>query len=90
MWKYHNITINPGQAWTDLSGVRHPKNWYIWSNDDKAKHSITEITEDTRFAIVIPINVVSVLLATTAPTSVGDVPTDCNTLFLNAFAIFIL
>ena len=47
MWKYHNITINPGQAWTDLSGVRHPKNWHIWSNDEKAKHSITEITEDT-------------------------------------------
>jgi len=46
MWKYHNITITPGKAWTDLNGVRHPKNWHIWSDAEKAKHNITEITED--------------------------------------------
>jgi len=47
MWKYHNITINPGQAWTDVNGVRHPKNWHIWSDAEKAKYNITEVTEDT-------------------------------------------
>ena len=47
MWKYHNITINPGQAWTDLSGVRHPKNWHIWSDAEKAKYNITEVVEDS-------------------------------------------
>ena len=47
MWKYHNITINPGQAWTDVNGVRHPKNWHIWSDAEKAKYNITEVIEDT-------------------------------------------
>jgi len=46
MWKYHNITINPGKGWTDVNGTRHPKNWHIWSNEEKAKHNITEIIED--------------------------------------------
>ena len=47
MWKYHNIKINPGQAWTDINGVRHPRNWHIWSDAEKAKYNITEVTEDT-------------------------------------------
>ena len=47
MWKYHNITINPGKGWTDVNGTRHPKNWHIWSDEEKAKHSITEIQEDS-------------------------------------------
>jgi len=46
MWKYNNITINPGKGWTDVNGTRHPKNWHIWSDEEKAKHSITEIIED--------------------------------------------
>jgi hypothetical protein len=52
MWKYHNITITPGKAWTDLNGVRHPKNWHIWSDAEKAKHNITEITR--RYVHLIP------------------------------------
>jgi len=47
MWKYHNIKINHGQAWTDVNGVRHPKNWHIWSDVEKAKYNITEVIEDT-------------------------------------------
>ena len=47
MWKYHNITINPGQAWTDVNGVRHPRNWHIWSDAEKAKYNITEVVEDS-------------------------------------------
>ena len=47
MWKYHNIKINHGQAWTDVNGVRHPKNWHIWSDAEKAKYNITEVIEDT-------------------------------------------
>jgi len=46
MWKYNNTTINPGKGWTDVNGTRHPKNWHIWSDEEKAKHSITEIIED--------------------------------------------
>ena len=47
MWKYHNITITPGKAWIDVNGVRHPKNWHIWSKEEKAKYSITEVVEDS-------------------------------------------
>ena len=47
MWKYHNIQINPGQAWTDVNGVRHPRNWHIWSDAEKAKYNITEVVEDS-------------------------------------------
>ena len=47
MWKYHNLNINQGQDWTDVNGTRHPKNWHIWSDEEKAKHSITEIQEDS-------------------------------------------
>ena len=47
MWKYHNITITPGKAWKDVNGVRHPKNWHIWSKEEKAKYNITEVVEDS-------------------------------------------
>ena len=47
MWKYHNIKINPGQAWTDVNGVRPPKNWNIWSDAEKSKYNITEVIEDS-------------------------------------------
>ena len=46
MWKYNNTTINPGKGWTDVNGTRHPKNWHIWSDEEKAKYNITEIIED--------------------------------------------
>ncbi len=49
--------------------------------------AVTFITPEVIFARVIPINVVWVLLATTAPTSTGDVPTALSVLFLNVFAI---
>ena len=48
MWKYHNKEIQPGKAWTDVHGVRHPSNWHFWTKEEKDKHSITEvIPEDT-------------------------------------------
>ena len=46
MWKYHNIIITPGKGWTDVNGVRHPRNWHLWNAEEKARHNITEITED--------------------------------------------
>jgi hypothetical protein len=46
MWKYNNTTINLGKGWTDVNGTRHPKNWHIWSDEEKAKYNITEIIED--------------------------------------------
>ena len=46
MWKYGDRVIKPGQSWIDASGVRHPKNWNIWSNAEKDKYNIKEVIED--------------------------------------------
>ena len=46
MWKYGDRTIQVGQSWIDDSGVRHPKNWHIWSTEEKAKYNIKEVIED--------------------------------------------
>jgi len=35
-WKYNNRTIRVGKAWTDNNGVTHPRNWTIWSAEEKA------------------------------------------------------
>jgi hypothetical protein len=47
MWKYGNKIIEPGKGWIDDNGVRHPSNWQIWSTEEKARHNIKEISEDT-------------------------------------------
>jgi len=35
-WKYNNRIIRAGKAWTDDSGVTHPRNWSVWSDEHKA------------------------------------------------------
>ena len=47
MWKYGNKTIEPEKGWIDDNGVRHPSNWQIWSTEEKARHNIKEVSEDT-------------------------------------------
>ena len=42
-WKYHNTQIQPGKAWVDVNGVQHPSNWHLWTQEEKDKHSITEV-----------------------------------------------
>lgn len=34
-WKYNSSIIRAGRAWTDNDGITHPKNWMIWSDEDK-------------------------------------------------------
>ena len=46
MFKYKNRQIYVGQAWTDDEGIQHPKNWNIWSSDEKKARGLTEIIED--------------------------------------------
>ena len=49
MFLYNATTpIKPGKGWTDVNGVRHPKNWNIWSDDHKASMNITEVILDAR------------------------------------------
>ena len=49
MFLYNATTpIKPGKGWTDVNGVRHPKNWNIWSDEHKASMNITEVVPDTK------------------------------------------
>lgn len=47
MFKYNTQTLKPNRAWTDDNGITHPRNWHIWSAEDKAAAGITEVIEDT-------------------------------------------
>ena len=47
MWKYGDITIREHSSWTDNNGIQHPRNWHIWSADEKAAHGLKEVTPST-------------------------------------------
>jgi hypothetical protein len=47
MWKYGSKTIREHKSWTDDNGITHPRNWHIWSAEDKAAHGLTEVTPET-------------------------------------------
>lgn len=36
MWKYNNTYIRAGRSWIDSNGITHPRNWMIWTDEDKA------------------------------------------------------
>ena len=49
MFLYNKTTeIKPGKGWRDVNGVRHPRNWNIWSDDHKASMNIEEIVLDAK------------------------------------------
>ena len=35
-WKYNDRIIRAGTSWQDDNGITHPKNWMIWSDEDKS------------------------------------------------------
>lgn len=35
-WKYNNTYIRAGRSWQDENGITHPRNWMIWSDEEKA------------------------------------------------------
>lgn len=35
-WKYNDTYIRAGRRWQDSDGITHPRNWMIWSDEDKA------------------------------------------------------
>ena len=47
MWKYGNKTIRENKSWVDDNGIQHPRNWPIWSADEKAAAGLTEVTPET-------------------------------------------
>ncbi len=46
MWKYGDRSIVPGKSWVDSTGVRHPSNWHIWSDEEKTRLGIKEVTPE--------------------------------------------
>ena len=47
MLKYKTQTLKPNRAWTDDNGITHPRNWHIWSAEDKAAAGVTEVVQET-------------------------------------------
>ena len=47
MFKYKTQTLKPNRAWTDDNGITHPRNWHIWSTEEKTAAGVTEVIEDT-------------------------------------------
>tara|TARA_R100001082_G_scaffold105887_1_gene78334 strand:- start:4378 stop:4908 length:531 start_codon:yes stop_codon:yes gene_type:complete len=47
MWKYGEQTIREHRAWTDSDGIQHPRNWHIWSAEEKAAHGLKEVIPET-------------------------------------------
>ena len=44
---YNGREIKVGKSWRDDNGVRHPRNWNIWSAEEKEVVGIVEIEEET-------------------------------------------
>ena len=34
-WKYNDTYIRAGRSWKDSDGITHPRNWAIWSDEEK-------------------------------------------------------
>ena len=49
MWQYTptGALIRDDQAWTDIDGIQHPANWYVWSAEAKAALGLVEIVTET-------------------------------------------
>ncbi len=43
VYKVNGQTIRPGRAWKDADGTLQPKNWQIWSADEKQAAGISEV-----------------------------------------------
>tara|TARA_R110002012_G_scaffold314614_2_gene527509 strand:+ start:1872 stop:2453 length:582 start_codon:yes stop_codon:yes gene_type:complete len=43
IFKVGDQTIRPGRAWRDSNGTLQPKNWNIWSEDEKKAAGISEV-----------------------------------------------
>lgn len=39
-WKYNDRVIREGRSWTNDDGIQHPRNWIIWSDEDKAANGL--------------------------------------------------
>ena len=47
MFKYKTQTLKPNRGWTDDNGITHPRNWHIWSTEEKTAAGVTEVVQET-------------------------------------------
>jgi hypothetical protein len=47
LFKYKTQTLKLNRGWTDDNGITHPRNWHIWSTEEKTAAGVTEVIEDT-------------------------------------------
>jgi len=47
LFKYKTQTLKPNRAWTDDNGIQHPRNWHIWSTEEKTAAGVTEVVQET-------------------------------------------
>jgi hypothetical protein len=38
--------VREGSSWVDANDIRHPRNWHIWSEDEKKAAGLEELTPD--------------------------------------------
>ena len=38
--------VREGSSWKDANGITHPRNWHIWSEDEKKAAGLEELTPD--------------------------------------------
>jgi len=48
-WLYTGRVIREGHGWTDSDGVQHPRNWGIWSDEEKADRGMVWQDEPASF-----------------------------------------
>lgn len=48
-WKYNDKIIKEGRSWTNDDGIQHPRNWAIWSDEDKAANGLVWEEEPAQF-----------------------------------------
>ena len=48
MWREKSTgnLVNAGSSWTSADGITHPRNWHIWSIDEKKAAGLEEIIPD--------------------------------------------
>jgi len=48
MWREKSTgnLVNEGSSWVDANGITHPRNWHIWSEDEKKAAGLEELTPD--------------------------------------------
>ena len=48
-WLYTGRVIREGHGWTDSDGVQHPRNWGIWSDEEKTDRGMVWQDEPASF-----------------------------------------